>query len=129
MKPGGIVALTTVAVFAAWTTSDLVTKPAGDQITDAGAKHAARCLSSNPMVADIHLCPYDGDVVESTALADPLADMEKTSRRLVIRVHHNEINAAFSSHQPAMTACYELMFNHHGLTGGPTRVHCPGAAS
>lgn len=128
MKPWGIVALT-AAVLAAGTTAYFVTRPEGDWRTDAHAERAAQCLTRHP-TARAHgfdLSCGDWEVVEDATLADRLADPDKTSKRMVIRIHYDALQAGFN-YDPAITACYRMYFNYYGLSGGPSRVHCPAGA-
>ena len=107
MKPWGIVA-SAAAVLAAGTAWHFATRPAGDWMTDAEAKRAVRCMNHNPMLADVRWCAAEWDVVE------------RSSERLIIRIHHEGVSAGFVSQEPAMTACYNVLHSAR-------RVHCPEA--
>lgn len=108
------------AVLAVGTAWHYATRPAGDWITDAEAERFAQCMPR---------CAVEPEVIKSTSSADRLANLEKTSRWEIIRIHHDEVSAAFSSYDPALTACYEVLFNFYGRTGGPHRVDCPADAA
>ncbi|KJK35224.1 hypothetical protein UK23_43045 [Lentzea aerocolonigenes] len=134
MKPWGIVALI-AAVLA--TLAYIVSRPEGNGSTDDSADHSAECLARYPVpdsaasFARRELEPYSQcggwDVIEYTDLGDRLADTQKPSSRLVIRIHEDEHDAMWT-HRDAVTACYRMEFDYFGLAGGPDRVRCPAGA-
>lgn len=67
-------------------------------------------MNHNPMLAEVRSCAGDWDVVQSD------------SKRLIIRIHHDEVNGGFVSHEPALTACYDVRHSAR-------RVHCTEATS
>ncbi|MEV6242767.1 hypothetical protein [Lentzea sp. NPDC051838] len=108
--------------------------PEGDSSTDAAADSAAGCLTRHPMpdnaagFARDELNQCGGwDVIEYTDIGDRLAEPEKPSVRLVIRVHRDE-QAGLLFHEDAINACYRMEFNFHGRAGGTSRVKCPPGA-
>jgi len=134
MKPWGIVALL-AAVLAV--VGYFVWRPAGDGATDDDAARSAECLARYPVPGSAAGFAYrelewysqcgGWDVIEYTDIGNRLADTEKPSSRLVIRIHHDEYKALLV-HKDAMTACYRVEFNYFGLADGPSRVNCPPGA-
>ena len=116
--------MTSAAGIVALTGWSYATRPPGSGATDAEAKRAARCLTHNPMTADVPSCAGQQDVIRTTVVGDRLANPDAVSSEMVFRIHLAEVSAGFSS-TPAITACYRISTNHYGLAGGPTRVHCP----
>lgn len=123
------------AVLAAGAAAYFVLRPEGSSETDESAKRTAECLAKYPMPGDAvgfarrlqdHYSLCGGaDLLEYTDIGDRLADTEKPSVRLVLRIHLDEFTGWFV-HRDAVTACYRMEFNYYGLIeGDPDRVDCP----
>lgn len=134
MKPWGMVALIAAVLV---TLAYVASRPEGNGSTDDSADRSAECLARYPVpdsaasFARRELEPYSQcggwDVLEYTDFGDRLADTQKPSSRLVIRIHEDEYSGMLV-HRDAVTACYRMEFNYYGLADGPDRVDCPAGA-
>lgn len=67
-------------------------------------------------------------VVEARDLTEEYA--EAPTARLVFRIHLDAVQrSGFSSDEPAVTACYDVVFHPWGMEGSPQRRECPAGAS
>jgi hypothetical protein len=110
-----------IVVLTGWS---YTTRPAGDRRSDDEAKSAGNCLDAYP-IGRIGDCG-GWEVVEDVRIdTGTPPNLLKPDRELVLRIHVESLSAGFVTDDPALTACYRYSFNHYGLAGGPTRVHCP----
>jgi hypothetical protein len=124
--------LSCAAVLLASCSSNLLSSAAGDSETDRQAQTLADAIAyphqSDAMgfarAAMATNLGKSGDfaVLEATDIPHKLA--EDPMARLVWRIHRDAADSGVNA-TPAVDACYDVEFNYHGASSGPSRIDCP----